>query len=40
MHLKAKRTFRDVYGKERKAGEEWLVSHKDKEAHIIGTNFL
>ncbi len=34
LHLKATRTFKDVFGIKRKAGEEWLVTHKDKETHI------
>jgi major vault protein len=34
LHLKATRTFTDVFGKERKAGEEWLVTSADAEAHI------
>jgi major vault protein len=34
IHLRATRTFTDVFGKERKAGEEWLVVLKDAETHI------
>eukprot|EP00300_Choanocystis_sp_HF-7_P016488 c19422_g1_i1.p1 GENE.c19422_g1_i1~~c19422_g1_i1.p1 ORF type:complete len:862 (+),score=32.95 c19422_g1_i1:52-2586(+) len=34
LHLRAIRSFSDVYGKERKAGQEWLVTHKNTEAHI------
>jgi len=34
LHLKAARTFTDAYGKERKTGEEWLVTSKDSETHI------
>lgn len=34
LHLKASRTFTDVFGKERKAGEEWLVTASDAETHI------
>jgi major vault protein len=34
LHLKANRTFTDVFGKERKAGEEWLVTSADAETHI------
>ncbi len=30
LHLRAKRTFVDVGGNERKAGEEWLVTHQDR----------
>jgi len=32
--LRAVRTFTDVFGKERKAGEEWLVTFSDAETHI------
>jgi len=35
LHLRATRTFVDVFGKTRKAGEEWLVTSKDAETHII-----
>jgi len=34
LHLKATRTFIDVFGKQRKAGEEWLVTMKEAETHI------
>jgi major vault protein len=34
LHLKATKTFSDVFGKERKAGEEWLVTSADAEIHI------
>jgi len=34
LHLKAKRTFEDVFGKTRKAGQEWLVTFNDAETHI------
>ena len=34
LHLKALRTFNDVYGKRRRNGEEWLVTIKDSETHI------
>jgi len=34
LHLKATRTFTDVFGKSRKAGEEWLVTMADAETHI------
>ncbi len=34
LHLRATRTFKDVFGKERKAGDEWLIGLKDTEAHI------
>jgi len=34
LHLRATRTFIDVFGKQRKAGEEWLVTIQDAETHI------
>jgi len=34
LHLRATRTFNDVFKKERKAGEEWLVTFGDAETHI------
>lgn len=34
LHLKAKRTFSDVFGRQRKAGDEWLVTIEDAEIHI------
>lgn len=35
LHLKATKTFTDVYNKKRKAGNEWLVTLDDSETHII-----
>jgi len=35
LHLRCTRTFKDVFGKERKAGEEWLVTFADAETHIV-----
>jgi len=34
LHLRARMTFVDVFGKERKAGTEWLVTINDAETHI------
>lgn len=34
LHLKAKRTFSDIFGRQRKAGDEWLVTIEDAEIHI------
>jgi len=34
FHLRATKTFKDVFGRERKAGEEWLVTLEDAETHI------
>eukprot|EP01116_Phalansterium_solitarium_P022421 TRINITY_DN73_c0_g2_i1.p1 TRINITY_DN73_c0_g2~~TRINITY_DN73_c0_g2_i1.p1 ORF type:complete len:853 (+),score=396.71 TRINITY_DN73_c0_g2_i1:79-2559(+) len=34
LHLRALRTFTDVYGQKRKAGEEWIVTPADNDIHI------
>ena len=34
IQLRAVKSFRDVYDKERKAGEEWLLTIKDTDTHI------
>lgn len=34
LHLRATRTFKDAYGVERRAGQEWLVTKDMSEAHI------
>jgi major vault protein len=34
VHLRATKTFKDIFGKERKAGAEWLVTLQDAETHI------
>lgn len=34
LHLRALRTFKDVYGVQRKAGEEWLVTADITETHV------
>ncbi len=34
LHLRAKRTFTDILGRPRKAGDEWLVTLEDAEIHI------
>jgi major vault protein len=34
LHLRALRTFVDVFGQKRKAGDEWLVTINDAETHI------
>jgi len=36
LHLRATRTFDDVFGKTRKAGEEWIVTLDDSEIYIPG----
>ncbi len=34
LHLRASRTFKDIYGRNRLAGSEWLVTIDDAETHI------
>lgn len=34
LHLRAKRTFTDTFGRNRKAGDEWLVTLEQAEIHI------
>ncbi|AFZ17453.1 colicin transporter [Allocoleopsis franciscana] len=34
LHLRAKRTFQDIFSRQRKAGDEWLVTFEDTEIHI------
>lgn len=34
LHLRAKRTFQDIFRRQRKAGDEWLVTFEDTEIHI------
>ncbi|HBE33736.1 MAG TPA: colicin uptake protein [Cyanobacteria bacterium UBA11368] len=34
LHLMAKRTFTDIFNRQRKAGDEWLVTFEDAEIHI------
>jgi len=34
LHLRATRSFVDVFGKTRKAGEEWLVTLQEADTHI------
>eukprot|EP00299_Pterocystis_sp_00344_P018641 c9301_g1_i1.p1 GENE.c9301_g1_i1~~c9301_g1_i1.p1 ORF type:complete len:847 (-),score=185.09 c9301_g1_i1:53-2536(-) len=36
LHLSAKRTFVDPFGKERKAGSEWLVTNKETSTYTPG----
>lgn len=35
IHLRALQNFVDTYGKERKAGEEWLITSKDTSHHVL-----
>jgi major vault protein len=35
LHLRASKTFKDVYGIERKAGEEWLITEDMASHHIL-----
>nr|XP_057905567.1 major vault protein isoform X2 [Doryrhamphus excisus] len=34
LHVRALRPFRDVWGHQRRTGDEWLVTNGDHEAHI------
>jgi len=34
LHLRALRNFTDAYGKQRKTGEEWLITSANSESHI------
>lgn len=34
LHVRALRPFRDAGGRDRRTGEEWLVTVADREAHI------
>lgn len=38
MQLKASHAFTDAFGKQRKAGEEWLVTLQDTECYIPDVN--
>jgi len=38
LHLRAKFTFVDSQGLQRKAGEEWLVTSADETSHIVDVN--
>eukprot|EP00286_Rhodomonas_abbreviata_P005508 CAMPEP_0181334400 /NCGR_PEP_ID=MMETSP1101-20121128/26233_1 /TAXON_ID=46948 /ORGANISM="Rhodomonas abbreviata, Strain Caron Lab Isolate" /LENGTH=857 /DNA_ID=CAMNT_0023444361 /DNA_START=63 /DNA_END=2636 /DNA_ORIENTATION=+ len=38
IHLRALRTFEDEFGKQRRAGEEWLLTMEDCETHIPDVN--
>jgi len=38
VHLRAKRSFTDVYHKKRNAGEDWLVTIQDQSTHIPDVN--
>jgi major vault protein len=35
LHLKAIKNFRDIYGKERKAGDEWIIHKGITDMHIL-----
>lgn len=34
LHVRAVRAFKDAGGRDRRTGEEWLVTMADREAHI------
>jgi len=38
LKLKAKRNFKDIYEKVRKAGDEWLVTQEMSDSHIPDEN--
>lgn len=38
LHLRAVDSFKDVYGKDRKAGEEWLITVKNACVHLQDVN--
>jgi major vault protein len=38
LHLKAEHTFTDAYGKKRRAGNEWLVTHLQAQTHLQDVN--
>ncbi|KAL7061312.1 hypothetical protein AAHC03_010076 [Spirometra sp. Aus1] len=38
LHVRAKRTHVDDFGKRRRHGEEWLITHLDAESHIPSVN--
>jgi len=33
--LRARQTYTDIYKKERKAGDEWLITIQDSESHLL-----
>lgn len=36
IHLEALKSFTDVFGRKRKAGEQWLITNKEAPTHIPG----
>ncbi|BHF73129.1 hypothetical protein SprV_0401620500 [Sparganum proliferum] len=38
LHVRAKQTHVDDFGKRRRHGEEWLITHLDAESHIPSVN--
>ncbi len=38
IHIRAINNYTDVYGNERRNGEEWLVTNADNQTHIIDVN--
>ena len=38
LHIRALKNFKDVHGKVRKAGEEWLIDKSVTDVHIIDAN--
>ena len=35
LNLKAKKSFKDIFGKERLAGQQWLVTHHMTDSHLV-----
>ena len=35
LHIRALQDFKDFYGNQRKAGEEWIVDKSVKDVHIL-----
>lgn len=33
--LEATQTYKDIYGKERKAGDQWLITSQNTDAHLL-----
>lgn len=38
LYLRATRNYKDIYGIERKAGDEWLITNDHKDLHILDVN--
>lgn len=38
LHIRAQKDFKDIHGKKRSAGEEWLIDKTITDVHIIDAN--